>query len=225
MAEAWWDSERYFEWRSWEYGSLFQSGQPVWAALAGLSELLAEATRGAGAPGGFAGSWFAGDVILGVGVKVEPGVFVQGPAIIGDRVELRQGCYVRGDVLVGADAVVGHCSELKHAILWPKAKAPHFNYVGDSILGRDVNLGAGTICSNVNLAKGHVVVRSGGGRQDTGLRKLGAILGDGCQTGCNVVLNPGTLAERDCRFLPLTSAAGHFKAGTTVRVPVQVGRG
>ena len=164
-------------------------------------------------------------MLLGEGVKIEPGCYSKGPTIIGDRAELRCGCYIRGEVIVGAEAVVGHCSELKHALLLPKAKAPHFNYVGDSILGRDVNLGAGTICSNVKLLKGNVVVRSGGERLDSGLRKFGAIVGDGCHTGCNVVLNPGTLAERDCRFLPLVSAAGHFTAGSVVKAPVVLGRG
>ena len=225
MAEAWWTSEAFFDLDGWEFASLFEPGAPVWAALADLPSRLAEWTQGAGTPTAPAGSWFEGDVVLGSGVSVEPGVYVKGPAVIGDGAVLRQGCYLRGQVLVGAGAVVGHCSELKHAVLLPGAKAPHFNYVGNSLLGRGVNLGAGTILSNVKLSKDTVRVSAGGERVDTGLRKFGAVLGDGCQTGCNVVLNPGTVAGRDCRFLPLASAAGYFPPGSVVHAPLTTARG
>ena len=153
-------------------------------------------------------------------MTLEPGAYVQGPAIIEDGATLRQGCYLRGNVIVGADAVVGHCSELKNAVLLPTAAAPHFNYVGDSVLGRGVNLGAGTACSNYQLSTASVRVHINGRQYATGLAKFGAVVGDKTQTGCHVVLNPGTLIGRGCWLYPGVSAAGYFSDKTVVRGPL-----
>jgi NDP-sugar pyrophosphorylase family protein len=215
-----WTAAAFFDLAGWEHAALFEARAPVWAALGGLRAYLAGLTAGAGTPVAPDGVCLRGDIVVGEGVVFEPGAYVQGPAVLGEGALLRSGCYLRGDVLVGAGAVVGHCSELKNAVLLPGAKAPHFNYVGDSLVGRGVNLGAGTILSNVALAGGQVVVHAGRERLATGLRKMGAVLGDGCQTGCNVVLNPGTVAGPGCRFYPLVSAAGWFPAGSTVRAAV-----
>jgi NDP-sugar pyrophosphorylase family protein len=213
-------AEAFFDLAAWEHGALFAPEEPVWSALAGLTGYLAQRTAGAGAPSAPDGVWLRGDVIVGPGVVFVPGAYVQGPAVIEAGAVLRQGCYLRGDVLVGAGAVVGHCSELKHSVLLPGAKAPHFNYVGDSLVGRGVNLGAGTILSNVPLAGRSVFVSVGGQRVDSGLRKFGAVLGDGCETGCNVVLNPGTVAGPGCRFYPGASAVGYFPPRAVVKAPV-----
>lgn len=198
---------------------LFADGEPVWTALHRLADLVAEAAAGAGTPS-VDGAWFAGEVRLGVGVRVEPGVLVQGPALIGDGVTLRQGAYLRGNLVLGDGCTVGHCSELKSVVMLPGAAAPHFNYLGDSLVGRQVNLGAGTVLSNFKLAGDTVLVHAGGQRYDTGLRKFGAVLGDGCQTGCHAVLNPGTVAGRGCRFYPGVTAGGWFAAGSVVRSPI-----
>ncbi|NUQ00974.1 MAG: glucose-1-phosphate thymidylyltransferase, partial [Armatimonadetes bacterium] len=163
------------------------------------------------------------DVYLGEGVVLEPGCFVRGPALLLDGAQVRHGAYIRGQVVVGPGATVGHCSELKHSILLAGAAAPHFNYVGDSILGARVNLGAGTVLSNLKLRGATVRVRLEGRCYDTGLRKLGAILGDDTQTGCHTVLNPGTLAGPGSLFYPQANAVGYFAPRSLVRTAVTMG--
>jgi len=154
---------------------------------------------------------------IGAGSVVEPGAYVKGPCWIGRDVEVRHGAYVRGHCLVGDGAVVGHATEVKGSVFLPGAKAGHFAYVGDSILGRDTNLGAGTKLANLRLAGDAVVVRHGEQRWATGLRKLGAILGDGAQTGCNSVTNPGTVLGRGALVHPCVVATGAHPAGTVLR--------
>lgn len=218
MAVSWAASD-YFNLEGYAFAHLFATGEPVWSALARLAEVVAEAARGAGTPS-VDGAWFEGDVLLGTGVRIEPGVMVQGPTVIGDGAVLRQGAYVRGNCLIGEGALVGHATELKSAVLLPGAHAPHFNYLGDSLVGRDVNLGAGTILSNFKLAGDPVLLHVAGERLATGLRKFGAVLGDGCQTGCHTVLNPGTVAQPGCRFYPGVTAGGFFAAGSCIKAPI-----
>lgn len=153
---------------------------------------------------------------IGAGSVVEPGAYIKGPCIIGRNVEVRHGAYIRGNVIVGDDCVVGHATEVKGSIFLPGAQAGHFAYVGDSILGRDVNLGAGTKLANLRLAHDEVRVRVGGTSVATGLRKLGAILGDGAQTGCNSVTNPGTLLGRGARVHPCVAVSGHHPDGAVI---------
>ncbi|OGQ06220.1 MAG: hypothetical protein A2026_14300 [Deltaproteobacteria bacterium RBG_19FT_COMBO_46_12] len=133
------------------------------------------------------------EIIIGPGTIVEPGAFIKGPAIIGSHSEIRQGAYIRGDCIVGNRCVVGHTTEMKGSILLDGAKAAHFAYVGDSILGNDVNLGAGTKLANLKMIPGSIIVTADKKRYNTGRRKLGAILGDHTETGCNSVTSPGTL--------------------------------
>jgi acetyltransferase-like isoleucine patch superfamily enzyme len=140
------------------------------------------------------GAFLANDrIIIGSGTIIEPGAFIKGPAVIGKDTEIRQGAYVRGDCLVGHRCVIGHTTEMKSSIMLDGAKAPHFAYVGDSILGRDVNLGAGTKLANLKVIPGSITITAKNKRYKTGRRKLGAILGDGTETGCNSVTSPGTL--------------------------------
>ncbi len=156
---------------------------------------------------------------LGRGVLIEPGAYIKGPSIIGDYTEVRQGAYIRGDALVGKRCVVGHTTEVKHAVFLDGAKAGHFAYIGDSILGNDVNLGAGTKFANLKFAPGTVsIALPDGTRVDSGRRKLGAILGDGCQTGCNSVTNPGVLLGPGSLVAPNTTVApGLYGARSIVR--------
>ena len=205
----------------WAGAPLFEAGLPVWSALARLSHYLSERMAGAGVPTLPEGVYATGDVVILGEVDIEPGVYIQGPALIESGAVLRQGAYIRGHVLVGPGCVVGHCTELKNTVLLPGAKAPHFNYVGDSLLGRDVNLGAGTMLGNLRLDREPLSLKVNGVRYQTGLKKLGAILGDGCQTGCQVVFNPGTVAGKGCRFWPQANAAGWFPAGSVVRTAVE----
>ena len=147
----------------------------------------------------------AGDrIAIGRGTRIHPGVVLEGPLWIGDDVEIRPGAYVRGGAWIGDGCVVGASTEIKRAILLPGAKAPHLNYVGDSILGAGVNLGAGTILSNFRHDGREVRIAAGpaAGAIPTGRRKLGAVLGDGVLTGCNCVLHPGVVVGRETHLYP-----------------------
>ncbi len=146
------------------------------------------------------GVHLSGDQIaIGRGTRIHSGATIEGPVWIGRDVEIRPGAYVRGGVWIGDGCVVGASSELKCSILLPHAKAPHLNYVGDSILGAGVNLGAGTICSNFRHDGREVRVGPG---LPSGRRKLGAVLGDGVLTGCNCVLHPGVVVGRGTQIYP-----------------------
>ncbi|MBU1109517.1 MAG: glucose-1-phosphate thymidylyltransferase [Candidatus Riflebacteria bacterium] len=158
------------------------------------------------------------DIYIGKGSVVEAGAMVCGPVIIGENVEIRHGAFVRGHVIIGDGAVVGHASEVVRSVFLPGAKAPHFNYVGDSILGSNVNLGAGTKLSNLKNDGSNVRTRIGEHVIDTGIRKFGAILGDNCLLGCNSVTNPGTILEANCMVYPCASIQGHFAAGSIIKL-------
>lgn len=159
-----------------------------------------------------------GPLSIGKGVLVESGAFIKGPAIIGDQSEIRQGAYLRGHCLVGDRCVVGHVTEVKHAIFLDDAKAGHFAYLGDSILGNEVNLGAGTKLANLRFSAGDVLVKTPAGPISSGLRKFGAILGDKTQTGCNAVTNPGTVLGKKSIVLPNTTVpSGWHTSNSLIR--------
>jgi NDP-sugar pyrophosphorylase family protein len=165
------------------------------------------------------GARIEGLVHLGAGTVVESGAYIRGPAWIGQGCEVRQGAYLRGLVLAADGAILGHASEFKRCVLLEGAQAPHFNYVGDSVLGIRAHIGAGVILSNVRLDKKTVraaLLGEGPGPRlaETGLSKFGAILGDGCEVGCNSVLNPGTILGAACLVPPLSRVKGSFPAGT-----------
>ncbi len=166
-----------------------------------------------------AGAVLVGDKIdIGKGVLVETGAMIKSPAIIGDHTEVRQGAYLRGYTLAGKRCVIGHTTEVKHSIFLNDAKAGHFNYIGDSILGSDANLGAGTKLANLRFLDGNVRIRLKNEVVDTGMRKFGAILGDNTQTGCNSVTSPGTLFGRKCMLMPNSTAkAGYYPDQSLVK--------
>jgi NDP-sugar pyrophosphorylase family protein len=141
-------------------------------------------------------------IVICPGTRIHPGAVIEGPVFIGRDVEIRPGAYIRGGVWIGDRCVVGANTEIKRAILLPHAKAPHLNYVGDSILGRDVNLGAGTILSNFRHDGREVRIAADGHPIASGRRKLGALLGDGVQTGCNCVLHPGVVVGLGTQIYP-----------------------
>lgn len=151
-----------------------------------------------------------GRVYVSRDAVIEPGAYVQGPCFIGPGAEVRHCAYVRGNVYVGARAVVGHTSEIKGSVLLDEAKAAHFAYVGDSFLGRHVNLGAGTKLANLKLKGDEVRFRhpATGKPVASGLRKFGAVLGDNAQTGCNSVLSPGTIMMPGATILPCEHGLG-----------------
>jgi UDP-N-acetylglucosamine diphosphorylase / glucose-1-phosphate thymidylyltransferase / UDP-N-acetylgalactosamine diphosphorylase / glucosamine-1-phosphate N-acetyltransferase / galactosamine-1-phosphate N-acetyltransferase len=133
---------------------------------------------------------------------VEPGALIKGPAIIGKNCQIRHNAYIRENVIIGDGCVVGNSSELKNALLFNGAQVPHFNYIGDSILGHKAHLGAGVKISNFKLLPGNIEVEVDGVPFDTGLRKFGALLGDGAEAGCNAVLNPGSILGRGAVIYP-----------------------
>ena len=140
--------------------------------------------------------------------KIAPTAGIIGPVIIGPAAEIRHCAYIRGKVIVGAGAVVGNSTELKNVILFDQVQVPHYNYVGDSILGHKAHMGAGSITSNVKSDKTLVVVKDRGQEMTTGLKKFGAMLGDEVEVGCNSVLNPGTVVGRNSNIYPLSMVRG-----------------
>jgi bifunctional N-acetylglucosamine-1-phosphate-uridyltransferase/glucosamine-1-phosphate-acetyltransferase GlmU-like protein len=155
---------------------------------------------------------------FGPGSVVEPGALIKGPTIIGAYSEVRQGAYIRGKCIVGSQCVVGHTTEMKSSVMLDGAKAGHFAYIGDSILGDSSNLGAGTKLANLKIREGNVILRVGNETVDTGLRKFGAILGDKVEIGCNAVTNPGTLLGKGSMVFPVTSVrAGYYEPNSIVR--------
>ncbi len=155
---------------------------------------------------------------IGKGVLIESGAWIKEPVVIDDHSEVRHGAYLRGYCLIGKRCVVGHTTEMKHSIFLNDAKAGHFAYIGDSILGGDVNLGAGTKLANLRFLSGEVQVKTPDGTVGTGLRKFGAVLGDRVQTGCNSVTSPGTLISPDSFLMPnVTAPSGYHDSGTVIR--------
>ena len=151
--------------------------------------------------------WVAKDAVI------YPNNYFDRPCIIGHRTEVRPGAFIRGSVLVGDDCVVGNSTELKNVILFDKVQVPHYNYVGDSVLGFCAHMGAGSITSNVKADKLPVVIRdSEGNAVETGRKKVGAVLGDHAEIGCNTVLNPGTVIGRNTNVYPLSSVRGEIPA-------------
>lgn len=149
-----------------------------------------------------------GRVIIDPSAIVEPSTHFIGPCYIGPEAIIRHGAYIRENSWICSGALVGHCSEIKHSILLPGSKAPHFNYVGDSILGKGVNLGAGVKLSNLRNDGGEVFLRIGEERIASGLRKFGAVLGEDTQLGCNAVTNPGTVLGSRSTVWPNTTVTG-----------------
>lgn len=159
---------------------------------------------------------FDTQISVGEGTVVEPGALIKGPTIIGNHTEIRQGAYIRGNCLIGNGCVVGHTTEVKTSILLDGAKAGHFAYIGDSILGNDVNLGAGTKLANLKIVDVEMRLKVEGQTYNTGLKKLGAILGDGVETGCNSVTSPGTLLGKASLVYPCVNVPGGFYPSRSV---------
>ena len=145
---------------------------------------------------------------IGKGSKVYPGAYIEGPCIIGEYSEIGPGAFVRPYTIIGDHCKIGHSTEVKHSILLNHAKAPHFNYVGDSILGYDVNLGAGVVCANFKINKTTVTIQDKEEKIPTKMNKLGAIIGDGSSLGCNSVTSPGAILKKGFLCLPCSHVQG-----------------
>lgn len=216
----------FFEWQTTSLAALFEDTAYVWEVLGRINpwlekQLMSLPTldvrrRGSIQPGAFVGD----DVIMAQGSVVEPGAYIKGPAYIGAHSIVRHGAYLREGSVIGEHCTVGHASEVKTSILLDGSAAPHFNYVGNSILGRSCNLGAGVKLSNVKHTKTEVVIKSGDKDYRTGLVKLGAILGDGVALGCNCVCNPGTLIGPGTLVYPNALLRGTYPASAIIKLTI-----
>jgi len=201
--------EEFFSLEGCPVADLFTDIQYPWEVIPRIAQLLEElieekrSTYREVAPG----------VWVGEGTTVAATATLQGPALFGKNCEIRPNAFVRGNVIAGDGVVLGNASEVKQAILFSGVQLPHFNYVGDSILGRGAHLGAGAIVSNFKSTKEPVKVRIGDVVIETSMRKFGAIVGDGVEVGCNAVLNPGTLIGAGSLIYPLTSVRGSIPGG------------
>ncbi len=199
-----------FDLSRFEHRALFDGVAQAWEALGKrltdyIDAHVADRLEGTVEPG----AHLFGPILLAPGALIEAGAYVRGPAILGPGTVVRHGAYLRGHVLAGRDCIIGHDTEAKNAVFLDRSSAGHFAYVGDSILGNRVNLGAGTKLANFRVFPGRVKVSPPDGEPiDTGLEKLGAILGDDVAIGCNAVTAPGTIVGREARVYSLTSLRG-----------------
>jgi len=164
----------------------------------------------------------AEDVWIAKSAAVAPTASITGPCIICAEAEIRHCAFIRGSAIVGKNAVVGNSVELKNVILFDRVQTPHYNYVGDSILGYKAHMGAGSITSNVKSDRTIVHVKGEGMDIDTGLKKFGAILGDNVEVGCNSVLNPGTVIGRNTNIYPVSSVRGTIPEGKIFKSPDKI---
>src|SRR6266702_3086041 len=185
-----------------EHAAIFDGCEFAWEALKNISGYISTNLK-PGLHNRCEGRAYIGkDVFIGEGTVLEDGVMIKGPAIIGRNCEIRHNAYLRDNVIIGDNCVIGNSTELKNALLFNNAAAPHFNYVGDSILGHKAHIGAGVVLSNFRSLPGNIKIELDGKPFDTGLRKFGALLGDLAEVGCNSVLNPGSIIGRSSVVYP-----------------------
>ena len=226
-----------------EHAALFDGCEFAWEALKKIQEYVKPLARQVPAKR-FPGATIGQNVFIGEGTVVEPGAMIKGPAIIGKNCQIRHNAYIRENVIVGDDCVIGNSSELKNTILFNGCQVPHFNYLGDSILGHKAHVGAGVIASNLKSLPGNVMVtgcklhvESSGSAPtnelstfnlqpstsiDTGLRKFGALIGDGAEVGCNSVLNPGSVIGRGAVIYPGVNWRGVLPANSIAKNKAQI---
>jgi len=201
------------------FAEFFSPDLPPWEWIKKIGPALAaaklaEATRGA--------PFVEGQVYIHPSVRLPKYFTISGPAWIGANTEIRPGAFIRGGVIVGEGCVLGNASEFKNCLLMDGAQVPHFNYVGDSILGNGAHLGAGAICSNLRLDQKEVTVRTNDAVYSTGLKKFGAILGDKAEVGCNAVLNPGSVLGPMALVMPTVAFTGYLPAKTIAKIRATV---
>jgi UDP-N-acetylglucosamine diphosphorylase / glucose-1-phosphate thymidylyltransferase / UDP-N-acetylgalactosamine diphosphorylase / glucosamine-1-phosphate N-acetyltransferase / galactosamine-1-phosphate N-acetyltransferase len=184
-----------------KHAALFDGCKYAWEALAKIGPYLAGTRQEL--RNRCEGAAYIGECVsIGEGTVLEDGVMIVGPAIIGKNCQIRHNAYIRQNVIIGDDCVVGNATEIKNSVLFNNAQAPHFNYVGDSVLGFKAHLGAGVKISNFKVFPGNIKVEADGKTIDTGLRKFGAMVGDHCEVGCNAVLSPGSILGRSSVVYP-----------------------
>ncbi len=210
-------TEEYLDLARTAHRELFAQAEYVWEALKRIGDYLGahlEPTN----RGRVIGSAHIGDrVYIGDGTIVEPGAVIKGPAWIGRNCQVRAGAYIRENVILGDWVVAGNSCEFKNSVVFDGCEVPHFNYVGDSILGHKAHLGAGVVLGNVKLDRSEIVIEHEGRRFPTGLRKFGAIVGDRTEIGCNSVINPGSILGRDSILYPISQWRGILPEKSVVK--------
>lgn len=204
--------EVFFDLSNFTHRQIFAGCQFPWEAISRIEKYILELfAKGKVRPN------CGENVYLGEGTEVEPGAYIKGPAILGKNCRVSHVAYLRENILAGDNCLFGHSSEVKNSLFLSDTKVAHLNYVGDSILGREVNLSGGSILANVRLDQKTVSIRVGEETYDTKLPKFGSVVGDLSQIGVNSVLNPGTLLGKNCVVYPLTSVKGFHPAGSVIR--------
>jgi NDP-sugar pyrophosphorylase family protein len=196
--------EKYFDLGNFLHKKVFILDQPVWKTIKKIKEYISDQFSSEKLKSDFQktnGSYYEGkNIFIGKGTKIYPGAYIGDNVIIGENCEIRPGAFLRGDLIIGSNVIIGNSTEAKNAIFLNNSNAPHLNYVGDSIIGNNCNLGAGTILSNIRFdyftTDRTILVRNGDEKIDSCLRKFGAIFGDRAQTGCQAVLSPGTIVGK-----------------------------
>lgn len=215
----------YFDLNATSHASLFDGVEQAWEVLPRIAPYLERHLKPAN-HGNMVGSPYIGPLVfIGKGTVVDPGACILGPAWIGANCHIRHGAYIRENVIVGDGCVVGNSTEIKNSLLFNGVQAPHYNYVGDSVLGTKAHLGAGVILSNFRLDGNPITVHAAGKRFATQLRKFGALIGDHAEIGCNSVLNPGSILGRRVRMYPGTIWQGHLPEDRTAMMPEAFGKG
>jgi NDP-sugar pyrophosphorylase family protein len=200
-----------------DHRKLFENAVNTWDALKQIGSYLQFRLQPS-IQGRLVGKPFiSGAVFIGKGTVIEHGAMIKGPAWIGEGCEIRNGCYIRENVIVGNGVIMGNSSEFKNSIIFDEAEIPHFNYVGDSIVGYKGHLAAGVILSNVRLDRAEITVTHNGAIIPTGLRKFGAIIGDRAEIGCNAVLSPGSIIGRNTLVYPGAQWRGVAPANSIIK--------
>jgi len=212
--------EDFFDLNDFDHKRVFDGCNDVWDVLNQIAPYLTNNFKPSLLNEAVGFPYIDNNVSIGKGTIVEDGAMIKGPAIIGEHCEIRHGAYIRGNVIIGNHCVVGNSCEVKNSILLNHVDIPHYNYVGDSVLGNYSHLGAGAICSNLKLDKTNIILRDGEREIQTGLRKFGLILGDRAQVGCNCVLNPGSVIGKDSLIYSGVQWRGVLDSGKVVKFKI-----
>jgi NDP-sugar pyrophosphorylase family protein len=207
----------YLDFTQTDHAAIFEGVTQAWEILPKLAAYLQEQITPVNF-GKMIGDPVIGEqVFIGRDTVIEPGAYIKGPAWIGPNCQIRHGAYIRENVIIGAGSVIGNSSEIKNSLLFNGCQVPHFNYVGDSILGAKVHLAAGVIVSNLKLNGDFITLHMGHAIVATGLRKFGALIGDGTEVGCNAIINPGSILGRRSLIYPGVSWRGSLPANSIAK--------
>lgn len=191
--------EYFFDYKKEDFAAIFEFKKPLWQAFRKIPNFLQN------------------KIYIHPSVIIEPYVHIIGPAFIGKNTILRSGAYIRENVIIGKNCVIGHATELKNSIILSHSSAAHFNYIGDSIIGQNVNIAGGASFANLRLDRKKVTVKYKNKKISTNLEKFGAIIGDNTQIGAQVVLNPGTIIGKNCIIYPQAFVNGFYKEGSIIK--------